>query len=156
MARIDYYHQPNMPKPNSLVPAASGVVTDSDGRILLHQRSDNGLWSLPGGAMDIGESIEKTVIREIQEETGLNVEVLKCIGLYTDPQHVIAYSDGEVRQQYSICFACRVVNGEIKVSSESHQVKFFTKNEIDKLNIHPANLLRIQDFYRNQEQAFIR
>ena len=48
LARKDYYHQPDAPKPNSLVPAVSAVVTDSDGRILLHKRSDNFLWSLPG------------------------------------------------------------------------------------------------------------
>ncbi|SEN48567.1 NUDIX domain-containing protein [Lihuaxuella thermophila] len=156
MARTDYYHQPGAPKPNSLVPAASAVVTDSEGRILLHKRSDNHLWSLPGGAMELGESIEETIIREVKEETGFDVEVIKCIGIYTDPNHVIAYSDGEVRQQFSICFSCRIVSGEIAVSSESVQVKFFTKEELEQLDMHPAQWIRIQDFYANKERAFIR
>jgi len=95
MARKDYYYQPDAPKPNSLVPAVSAVVTDSDGRILLHKRSDNFLWSLPGGAMELGESVEQAVIREVKEETGFDVEVNKCIGIYSDPNHVIAFSDGE-------------------------------------------------------------
>lgn len=156
MARIDYYHQPDAPKPNSLVPAASAVVMDEKGRIVLHKRSDNHLWSLPGGAMDLGESIEECIIREVKEETGLDVEVLKCIGIYTDPNHVIAFSDGEVRQQFSICFACKIVGGEITVSSESTRVEFFTKEEIEQMDLHPAQRIRIQDFFENQERTFIR
>lgn len=96
MARKDYYHQPDAPKPNSLVPAVSAVVTDSEGKILLHKRSDNFLWSLPGGAMELGESVKQAVIREMKEETGFDVEVLKCIGIYPDPGHVIAFSDGDL------------------------------------------------------------
>ncbi|SFJ19395.1 NUDIX hydrolase [Thermoflavimicrobium dichotomicum] len=156
MARKDYYHQPGAPKPNSLVPAASAVVTDQEGRIVLHKRSDNHLWSLPGGVMELGESIEQTIIREVKEETGFDVEVLKCIGLYTDPGHVIAFSDGEVRQQFSICFACKILGGEKSVSSESTRVELFTKEEIEQMDLHPAQRIRIQDFFANQERAFIR
>jgi 8-oxo-dGTP pyrophosphatase MutT (NUDIX family) len=156
LARKDYYHQPDAPKPNSLVPAASAVVIDEEGRIVLHKRSDNHLWSLPGGAMDVGESIEQTIIREVKEETGFDVIVLKCIGIYTDPNHVIEYSDGEVRQQFSICFACKIIGGEKTISSESTRVEMFTKEEIEKMNLHPAQRIRIQDFFANQERAFIR
>ncbi|TCS94984.1 NUDIX domain-containing protein [Hazenella coriacea] len=94
MKRTDYYHTSNAPTPNSLVPAASALVTDEVGRILLHKRSDNHLWSLPGGVMELGESMEQTIIREVKEETGFDVKVIKCIGIYTDPHHVIAYKDG--------------------------------------------------------------
>jgi ADP-ribose pyrophosphatase YjhB (NUDIX family) len=156
LARKDYYHQPDAPNPNSLVPAVSAVVTDSDGRILLHKRSDNFLWSLPGGAMELGESVEQAVIREVKEETGFDVEVLRCTGIYSDPGHVIAFSDGEVRQQFSICFACRIVGGELSVSSESVQVRFFTREELERLDLHPAQRIRIQDFFAHRERAFIR
>lgn len=156
MARKDYYYQSDAPQANSLVPAASAIVEDSQNRILLHKRSDNHLWSLPGGAMDLGESIETTIIREVKEETGFDVEVLKCIGLYTDPHHIIAFSDGEIRQQFSICFHCIITGGQIVVSSESTQVKFFTKEELKKLDLHPAQQMRIQDFFANQDNVFIR
>jgi ADP-ribose pyrophosphatase YjhB (NUDIX family) len=156
VARKDYYHQPDAPKPNSLVPAASAVVTDQEGRIVLHKRSDNDLWSLPGGAMELGESIEQTIIREVKEETGFDVEVVKCIGIYTDPKHVIEFSDGEIRQQFSICFHCRIIGGKKSISSESTQVKLFTKEEIEQMNLHPSQLIRIRDFFANQERAFIR
>ncbi|MGA8943455.1 MAG: NUDIX domain-containing protein [Thermoactinomyces sp.] len=156
MARIDYYYQPDSPKPNSLVPAASAIVLNRNGEILLHKRSDNHLWSLPGGGMELGESIEQCIIREVKEETGLDVEVVKCIGIYTDPHHLIQYSDGEVRQQFSILFECRIIGGKIAVSSESTQVKFFSKKELALLDLHPAQKIRIQDFYANRERAFIR
>lgn len=156
MSRKDYYHQPNSPQPNALVPAASAVIADTEGKILLHKRSDNNLWSLPGGAMDLGESIEQTIIREVKEETGFDVEVLKCIGIYTDPEHVIEYSDGEIRQQFSICFKCRIIGGNLRISSESTQVCFFSKKELEHLPMHPAQKIRICDFFIDRERAFIR
>ena len=71
MGRVDYYHDANAPKANSLVPGASAIVTDDQGRILLQRRSDNARWALPGGVMDIGESIGQAIVREVREETGL-------------------------------------------------------------------------------------
>lgn len=156
MARKDYYHQPDAPAPNSLVPAVSAVVTDSEGNILLHRRSDNLLWSLPGGAMELGESALQAVIREVKEETGFDVQVLKCIGIYSDPGHVIAFSDGEVRQQFSICFECRIVGGRLSVSPESVEVRFFTREELKKLDLHPAQRIRLEDYFARRERAFIR
>ena len=74
MTRIDYWNNPHAPTANSLVPAASAVVINNEGKILLHRRSDNDLWALPGGAMEIGESISETIVREVKEETGLRSE----------------------------------------------------------------------------------
>ncbi len=111
MGRVDYYDDPNAPETNSLVPAASAIVTDDEGRILLHRRRDNDMWALPGGVMELGESISDCVIREVQEETGLLVEPTRIVGIYSDPKHVFAYDDGEVRQEFSICFACDVISG---------------------------------------------
>lgn len=156
LTRRDYYHQLDSPKPNSLVPAASAIVIDSDKRVLLHKRSDNHLWSLPGGAMELGESIGQTIVREVKEETGFDVTILKCIGLYTDPYHIIEFSDGEVRQQFSICFLCKIIGGEIAVSSESTQVEFFTKEGLEQMDLHPAQRIRIQDFFLNQDIVLIR
>nr|MDQ3344522.1 NUDIX domain-containing protein [Actinomycetota bacterium] len=68
MGRTEYHNDPNAPKPNSLVVAVSAVVTNDAGEILLHRRSDNELWSVPGGAMELGESISQAVAREVKEE----------------------------------------------------------------------------------------
>jgi hypothetical protein len=104
--RRDYYHDSDAPTANSLVPGGSVLVTDDRGRVLMQRRSDSGNWSLPGGVMDIGETLQQCVIREAKEETGLDVELIGLLGIYTDPGHVIAYGDGEVRGRWMVdpCF----------------------------------------------------
>ncbi len=155
MARLDYFNDSNAPEPNSIVPSASAVVTNDEGKILLHRRSDNDLWALPGGAMDIGESIGETVVREVKEETGLDVKPEYIIGVYTNPKHVIAFSDGEVRQQFSICFYCTIVGGEIRASEESYEVAFFSPQEIKHLNMHSSIRLRIEHYLEHRPQPVI-
>jgi ADP-ribose pyrophosphatase YjhB (NUDIX family) len=100
--RTDYYNDPDAPRPNSVDPSASAIVTDELGRILLIKRRDNELWALPGGGHDIGETIEQTAIREVKEETGLDVEIVALTGIYTDPAHVVAFSNGEVRNSFRL------------------------------------------------------
>lgn len=156
MSRTDYYHQPDAPRANSLVPGASAIVADEDGRILLQRRSDNGRWALPGGVMDIGESIAQAVAREVKEETGLDVAPERVVGIYTDPGHVFAYDDGEVRQQFSICFACRILGGKVQASNESTDVRFFAPADAEHLNMHPSIRVRIDDFLKGEPAAFIR
>jgi ADP-ribose pyrophosphatase YjhB (NUDIX family) len=154
VTRIEHIDNPHAPKANSLVPAASGIVTDDQGRILLIRRSDNYLWSIPGGAMEIGESISQTAVREVREETGLEVEPLYVVGIYSNPRHVVEYSDGEVRQQFSICFACKVLGGEIRTSSESTEVRFFTRNEIGELQMTSSIKQRIDDYLTQERPNF--
>ena len=143
--RIEHFDDPDAPPANSLVPAASAVVADASGAILLICRTDNGLWSIPGGAMEIGESIAETVIREVREETGLKVEPVSIVGIYTNPHHVVEYSDGEVRQEFSICFACRLVGGDLSTSDESSRVEFVPLGQIPSLPMSPAIRRRIED-----------
>src|SRR5918996_5385357 len=124
MARTEFYDDPAAPEPNSLVVAASAVVADDEGRILLQRRSDSGKWALPGGGMEMTDSLPGTAVREVKEETGLDVEVTGLVGTYTDPRHVIAYSDGEVRRQFNVCFRARVVGGFLAMSDESTELRF--------------------------------
>ena len=155
MCRVDYLDDPNAPKINSIVPSASVIALNGEGKILLQKRSDTGLWALPGGAMEIGETLGHTAIREAKEETGLDVELEYIVGIYTNPHHVVAFSTGEVRQQFSLCFACRIVGGEIKISDESTDVDFFSPTEIERLNMHPSIHLRIQHFLEHRDHPFI-
>jgi 8-oxo-dGTP pyrophosphatase MutT (NUDIX family) len=123
--RIDYFDDPEAPPPNSLVPSANAVVVNEDGEILLIRRSDNGNWALPGGAMDLGESLPETAVRETFEETGIHVRVAGLVGIYTDPRHVILYtSNGEARQEFSVVFTAQPVGGEPTPSDESHEVRW--------------------------------
>lgn len=155
MARTDYYDDPNAPKANRIVPAASAIVVNEEGKILLHQRSDNNLWGLPGGGLEIGESIAETIIREVKEETGLDVVPEYLIGVYSNPKHVIAFSDGEVRQQFSLCFACKIVGGELRMSDESLAIGFFSLDEIAHLTMHRSSHLRIQHYLEHRSQPVI-
>jgi NUDIX domain len=85
--RVEHFNDPDAPAADNLVPAASAVVVDQAGRILLHRRNDNSLWSIPGGAMEVGERIADTAVREVKEETGLDVQPEALVGIYTDPRH---------------------------------------------------------------------
>jgi ADP-ribose pyrophosphatase YjhB (NUDIX family) len=144
--RVDYYHDPGAPVANSLVVGSSAVMVDGEGRILLQRRSDSGNWALPGGAMDIGETFAQSAVREVKEETGFDVRIERIIGIYSDPGHVFAYSDGEVRQEFNICLACTIVGGELAVSSESTDVRFFVPDEITGLTMHDSIRKRIEDY----------
>ena len=155
MSRIDYYNNPDAPQANSIVPAASAIVKNSEGKILLHRRSDSDAWSLPGGAMEIGESISETVKREVKEETGLEVEPEYITGIYSDPKHIIEYSDGEIRQEFSICFACKAVQGNLRISEESLEIAFFTPQEIEQLNMHESIRLRITHYLEHRNQPVL-
>ena len=144
MTRRDYFDDPHAPKANAVVPSVTAVIVDDEGRLLLIHKTDNDLWALPGGGHEAGESIAATVVREVKEETGIDVEVVDLVGLYTDPRHVIAYDDGEVRQQFSICFHARPTGGKLCTSSESKEVRWVPPGELADLAIHPSMLLRIR------------
>ncbi len=143
MVRTEYYDDPHAPAANSLVPAATVFVQDEEARVLMVQRSDNGLWALPGGTMDIGESLGECAEREVLEETGYRVHVVDVIGVYSDPKHVIAYSDGEVRQQFAISFRALLISGECKASDETPEVTWVDPLSLDELPMHPATRLRV-------------
>jgi ADP-ribose pyrophosphatase YjhB (NUDIX family) len=153
MGRVDYYRDPNAPAANSLVVAASAVATNDAGHIVLQRRRDNDLWALPGGGTEFGESVARTVVREVREETGLEVEPLYVIGVYSDPDHVFAYDDGEVRQEYSVCVACRIVGGHLRTSEESTEVAFFAPEEIGRLAMHERIRVRVLDFLAGERGA---
>ncbi|MFD8461546.1 NUDIX hydrolase [Streptomyces antimycoticus] len=146
MARRDYEDDPSAPAANSLVPAASAVVVDDAGRILLQRRRDNDMWALPGGVMQIGESLPDCAIRETREETGVDVEIVGIVGTYTNPRHVFAYDDGEVRQEFSVCFVARPVAGRLVVSEESTDVRWFEPAEVDALPMVPSIRKRVNDW----------
>lgn len=155
MARIDHYRDPNAPRANSLVPAAVAAVFDGDDRILLQRRVDNELWALPGGTMDVGETIAQTAIREVKEETGIDANITGIVGVYSDPAHVIEYSDGEVRQQFAICFKALRVGGDLHASSESTELKWVGQAEVDRLRLHPTMRLRVGHAFEARSEPYI-
>lgn len=146
MPRRDYEDDPHAPVANSLVPAASAIVVDDDGRVLLQRRTDNEMWALPGGKMEVGESIGDCAVRETLEETGIAVEIVGIVGTYTNPGHVFAYDDGEVRQEFSICLLARPTGGSLRTSDESLEVGWFAPEDTDDLQMVPSIRKRIADW----------
>lgn len=156
MARIDYFNDPQAPQANSVVPSVTVGVRDDQGHILLVHKTDNDLWALPGGGHDAGESIADTAVRETREETGVDVEVTGLVGLYTNPNHVMQYDDGEVRQQFSICFAAKLLGGVAHGDgSETKKAEWVHINDLDSLNIHPSMRLRITHYLEDRPRPFI-
>ena len=155
MGRTDYYHDPGAPAANSLVPGGSAIIVNEAGEVLLQRRSDNDRWALPSGTMDIGETIGEAVVREVREETGIEAELIGILGVYSDPGHVFAYDDGEVRQQFNICFTGRAIGGKPRPSDESSEVRFFPLSKVEDLNMHESIRLRLRHYSENRPQAVI-
>ncbi|MFF0531248.1 NUDIX domain-containing protein [Nocardia amikacinitolerans] len=155
MRRRDYYRDPDAPKANSLVPGGSALIVDQRGAILLQRRSDSGNWSLPGGTMEIGETLEQCVIRETREETGLDIEITGLLGIYTDPEHVIAYSDGEVRQEFNITYYGRVIGGQLQVSDESTDVRYLSLDALEHEPVHETVRLRLRHHAERRADPYL-
>lgn len=105
--------------------------------------------------MDIGETLEQCAVRETKEETGLDIEITGLLGIYTDPEHVIEYSDGEVRQEFAIVYYGRVTGGTITVSHESTSVEFMSSAELESAPVHPTVRLRLQHHAEQRGKPYL-
>jgi len=156
MGRVDYYNDPAAPAANSLVPSVTAAVRDERGRLLLIHKIDNDFWALPGGSMDLGESVAAAAVREVAEETGVDVKITVLVGLYTDPGHVMAYDDGEVRQEFSVCFHARAIGGEPRQdNTETKAAKWVEPAEVEGLSIHATMRRRIMDALAERAEPYI-
>jgi 8-oxo-dGTP pyrophosphatase MutT (NUDIX family) len=158
--RRDYYHDPTAPKPTSRRPSASVVVRDGDGRVLMLQRTDNDLWTIPTGGLQFGETINECAIRECREETGIQVQVTGLVGVFSDPGHVIAYRRAgktvEVRQPVNVCLHARPVGGAVAPApDEARQVDWVDEESLDALSIHPVIRVRIVHALTNPDTPLV-
>ena len=146
--RVDYWQDPDAPKPTSRKPSASVLVRDQTGRVLLLQRPDSGLWTIPTGAVKRGETVPEAAVRECHEETGLRVEITGLVGVFSTPDHVIAYIKGdkvkEARQPVNVCLHARPIGGEVRRTEEAAEVAWVAPAKLDGYQIHPAIRLRIE------------
>ena len=145
--RIDYYDDPEAPKANSLVPSVNVVVSTTPETFCMIRRSDNENWAIPGGAIDLGESMTQAAIRETKEESGIDCEITGLVGIYTDPKHVILYtSNGEARQEFSILLTGRPVGGAPTPSNESTEVRWVQPSEVIGYNMDRSMRMRIEHY----------
>ncbi|NBE99993.1 NUDIX domain-containing protein [Nonomuraea sp. KC401] len=145
--RIDFYDDPDAPAPNSLVPSVNVIVTNTAGDLLMIRRADNDNWAVPGGAIDLGESIPAAAVRETLEETGVTCEITGLVGTYSDPRHVILYtSNGEARQEFSIVLTARATGGQPTPSEESREVHWVPRDKVTSLPMDRSMRMRIEHY----------
>lgn len=136
------WERPRFPWPARVAAGVAAVVFDGTGRVLLGKRADNGLWGLPSGRVEPAETVEEATTREVREETGLEIEVGRLIGVNSDPEsQVFAYTTGEVTQFVTSCFACGVVGGSLRADGvEALDARFFEVGRLptDLLPMHPG------------------
>lgn len=131
------------------------VIFNEDGRVLLTRRRDNNLWCLPGGGFETGETVSEAIIREVHEETGLVVEPLHLIGVYSDPHRMSQYPDGNRYHLVVLSFRCQVVDGTPLTSTdETTDIGYFSPESLPELVI--AHYERIQDALAGRQAAIIR
>ena len=153
--RIDYYDDPEAPEANSLVPSVN-VVVDDAGAILMIRRTANGNWALPGGAIDLGESVAQAAVRETLEETGIRCEITGVVGIYSDPRHVIfSTSNGEVRQEFSIVLTARATGGEPTRSEESSEVRWVPRKDLSGYSMDRSMRLRIGHYLEGRAAPYL-
>jgi ADP-ribose pyrophosphatase YjhB (NUDIX family) len=151
--RIDYYNDPAAPKANSMVPSVNVVVTNGQGQILLIRRTDNENWAVPGGAIDLGESMVQAAVRETKEESGIDCQITGLVGIYTDPKHVILYtSNGEARQEFSILLTAQPVGGQLTPSDETSEVRWVDRAEVADYTMDRSMRLRVRDYLESPGQ----
>jgi len=137
-------------------PAVSAVIFDRRRRLLLQQRSDGGQWGLPGGSVEIGESVKDAVQREVHEETGLVVAVRRLVGVYSEPAlQLVRYPDGNIWHYVSMSFECIVRGGELQTCDETLALEYFSLRRL------PSTLLahhrvRIRDASTRRGAPFVR
>ncbi len=138
---IKSWVSPDYRWPESVEPGVAGVVFDGEGRVLLMKRLDNGLWGIPSGHVEPGETVQSAIIREIKEETGLEVTVEGLVGLYSDPRsQVITYPDSRVCHFVTSCFSCSVKGGQlVKSGPETLDADFFHPSSLPDplMSMHP-------------------
>jgi ADP-ribose pyrophosphatase YjhB (NUDIX family) len=120
----------------------AGIVVREDGRVLVIRRDDNGHWEAPGGVLELDESFEDGVRREVLEETGLVVEVERLTGVYKNLTHGIV----------ALVYRCRPASGEPHVTDEAREIRWMTKEEVQSAMV-PAFAVRVLDAFEEAARS---
>jgi 8-oxo-dGTP pyrophosphatase MutT (NUDIX family) len=140
-----------------LSPAAAACICDEEGRILLLRRSDgDDLWGFPGGAIEPDERADEAVVREVREETGLEVEPVALIGVYSGPEYAFAYPNGDRVQPITLFFECRVLGGDLEPDMQEIMDARYYGPDDDLPPMRPCCVAKARDGFAFQGRAFFR
>jgi 8-oxo-dGTP pyrophosphatase MutT (NUDIX family) len=142
--------------PRPLILVGSVVfLLDATGRILLQSRP-NGIWGLPGGLMELGESVEDTARREVEEETGLQVRDLQMVGLFSGPEFYIKLQNEDEFYSVTAAFATTCYSGEMQADGEETlDLRYFAPSEIPA-TLAKRHRLMLDRFLADQYEQFVR
>jgi ADP-ribose pyrophosphatase YjhB (NUDIX family) len=150
-------HGERIGRQGKLMVGCSAVLFDEKReKILLTRRNDNGRWCLPGGQMERGESLSETCIREVEEETSLQVWITRLIGVYSTPHRLLEYADGNRYHLVSCSFEVKLLGGTLTTSNETTDFGYFSAAEIAAMDVMEHHLGRIADAFNGQEATFIK
>ena len=134
----------------------SAAIFDEQGRIFLTRRTDNGQWCLPGGRMESGESVTEACEREVWEETGLRVGVKRLVGVYSHPDQLVIYPDGNKAHIVALHFEAEIISGQPALSNETTDFGYFTMEEMQGLDFLGRHKERILDTLEQRHEALIK
>ena len=137
---------PRLGKEGQLRVGCSAVIFDEKReKVLLTQRTDNRRWCLPGGHMEAGESAAEACEREVWEETGLKVRATRLLGVYSNPDQLVIYKDGNKAFFVVLNFEVQVLEGELGLSDETTAFGWFSLEEMETMPIHANHKIRVED-----------
>ncbi|HTX93073.1 MAG TPA: NUDIX domain-containing protein [Anaerolineales bacterium] len=125
-------------------------------KALITRRRDTGQWCLPSGGLEPGESVSEACAREVWEETGLKVRIIRMTSIFSGPDRLVIYEDGNKFQVISLNFEVEKVGGELGLSDETTEAGFFSPAEIEALDVFPHHRQFILDTMKGQDAVFIR
>jgi ADP-ribose pyrophosphatase YjhB (NUDIX family) len=135
----------------------SAVIFDpARAKVLLTRRTDNGRWCLPGGRTEAGESVVETCIREVLEETGLEVRIVRLLGVYSSPHRMIEYADGNRYQIVALNFEVEPIGGTLTISDETTEYGYFSWDNMIRMDVMETHVERLRDVFSGQPAPFVR
>jgi mutator protein MutT len=133
-------------------PSVNAIIVNTQGHVLLQRRADNGEWPNPGGAIEPGEHPAQAIVREVKEETGLDVQPVRITGVYSGPDYFHTYPDGNRTVFVTISFLCEVIGGQMGGDpEETVEVRFFAPSSLP--GMRPRFARRIHDALRGNADA---
>ncbi|HNA88816.1 MAG TPA: NUDIX domain-containing protein [Anaerolineales bacterium] len=137
---------PRLGKEGNIRVGCSAVIFDETRqKVLLTQRADNGRWCLPGGQLEAGESVAEACEREVWEETGLTVRAKRLAGVYSNPDQLVIYPDGNKAFFVVLNFEVEIISGELGLSNETTAFGFYSLQEMESMPMHGKHKSRVED-----------
>ena len=157
MTQTQVLYGERLGKQGTLRLGCSAIIFDEKReKVLLTRRADNGRWCLPGGRMESGESAAEACEREVLEETGLTVRVKRLIGVYSNPDQLVIYPDGNKAFFVVLSFEAEIISGELILSDETTGFGYFSIKEMESMPMHGQHKHRVEDALAMTGEALIK